>query len=282
MKLFSINTGHLKFDGGAMFGAVPKTIWQKLNPADENNMCSWAMRSLLIEEEDRRMLIDTGIGNKQSEKFLGHFYIHGDDTTERSLARHGFTTEDITDVFLTHLHHDHCGGCFVYDESKEEVVPAFPNATYWSNEKHWNWATGPNPREGASFRKDNIMPIQESGKLKFLTEGEPLIPGVDVLWVNGHTEAQMLPEVITDGKKVAYMGDLIPSIGHISLPYVMAYDVRPLVTMEEKAEFLPRAVEEEIYLFMQHDPIHELCTVKQTDRGVRLNEILKFEDVFGN
>lgn len=281
MKVYPINTGHFKLDGGAMFGVVPKTLWQKTNPADENNMCTWAMRSLLIEDGDRLILIDTGIGDKQSEKFFRHFYLHGDDSVDSSLARYGFCKEDITDVFLTHLHHDHCGGCIHWDASKEHLVSAFPNATYWSNEGHWNWAINPNPREGASFLKENILPIQESGQLKFLAEGDPFHPGVEVLWVHGHTEAQMLPQIKIDGKTLAFMGDLIPSTGHIPIPYVMGYDVRPLVTMAEKAKFLEQALEGEYFLFFQHDPVNELCTITLNEKGIRLKEIMKLHDVFG-
>ena len=282
MKLYPINTGHFKLDGGAMFGVVPKSLWQRTNPADKNNMCTWAMRSLLIEDGNRLILIDTGMGDKQSEKFLSYFYLHGDDSVDSSLAQYGFLKEDITDVFLTHLHHDHCGGCIQYDASKEHLIPAFPNATYWSNEDHWNWAIHPNSREGALFLKENILPIQESGQLKYLTEEDLFLPGFEVLWVHGHTEAQMLPQIKIDGKTLVFMGDLIPSVGHIPLPYVMGYDVRPLVTMEEKSKFLQLAVEEEYFLFYQHDPINELCTVQHTEKGVRLKEILKFDDVFGN
>ncbi len=281
MNLYSINTGHFKLDGGAMFGVIPKALWQKTNPADGNNLCSWAMRSLLIEDGSRLILVDTGIGDKQSEKFFSYYYLHGDETLDRSLARCGFRREDITDVFLTHLHLDHCGGCISYDSSKERLIPAFPNATYWSNQDHWKWAVDPNPREQASFLKENILPIKETGQLKFLEAGETLHPNIDILWVHGHTEAQMLPRIRVNGKTMVFMADLIPSTGHIALPYVMGYDVRPLVTMEEKALFLEKAVEEEYFLFLEHDPVNELCTVVQTEKGVRLKEVLKFGDVFG-
>ena len=263
-----------------MFGVVPKTLWQKTNPADENNLCSWAMRSLLIEDGERLILVDTGIGDKQSEKFFGYYYLHGNDTLEKSLARYGFNRDEITDVFLTHLHLDHCGGCIQYDDSRENLLPAFPNATYWSNEKHWNWAINPNPREKASFLKENILPIQESGQLKFLAEGESLHPNIEVLRVDGHTESQMLPLIRIDGKMVAFMGDLIPSVGHIPLPYVMGYDIRPLLTFEEKAKFLERAVDENFFLFFEHDPLIELCSLVQTEKGIRLKETLKLEDVY--
>ncbi len=281
MKLYSVNTGHFKLDGGAMFGVVPKSLWQKTNPADENNLCSWAMRSLLIEDGDRLILIDSGLGEKQSEKFFGYYYLHGDDSLDKSLSRHGFCKNDITDVLLTHLHFDHCGGCIQRDSANDLLVPAFPNAVYWSNEDHWNWATNPNPREKATFLKENILPIQESGQLKFLGREESIHPSIDMLWVNGHTEAQMLPRIRINGKTLAFMGDLIPSVGHIPLPYVMGYDVRPLVTMGEKADSLNRAVEEEHFLFLEHDPVNELCTVSQTEKGVRFKETLSLGDVFG-
>ena len=264
-----------------MFGVVPKTLWQRTNPADENNMCSWAMRSLLIEDGNRLMLVDTGMGDKQTEKFFSYFYLHGDDSVESSLGKYGFSKNDITDVFLTHLHHDHCGGCINYDSLSERPIPAFPNATYWSNEDHWNWAVNPNPREGASFLKENILPIQESGQLKFLAEGELFHPGVEVLWVHGHTEAQMLPKIKIDGKTLVFTADLVPSVGHLPIPYVMSYDVRPLVTMEEKSKFLDQAAVEDYFLFLEHDPVNELCTVQQTEKGVRLKETLKVEEVFG-
>ncbi|MDA0346799.1 MAG: MBL fold metallo-hydrolase [Verrucomicrobia bacterium] len=281
MKLYSVNTGHFKLDGGAMFGVVPKTLWQRTNPADENNMCSWAMRSLLIEDGNRLMLVDTGMGDKQTEKFFSYFYLHGDDSVDRSLARYGFNRADITDVFLTHLHFDHCGGCIQYDSTKEHLIPSFPNATYWSNEEHWGWATNPNPREVASFLRENILPIQESGQLKFLAEGDSLLPGIDIMRVHGHTEAQMLPRIKIDGKTLVFVADLIPSVGHLPIPYVMGYDVRPLVTMEEKVKLLDQAAKEDYFLFLEHDPINELCTVQQTEKGVRLKAIHKVEEVFG-
>lgn len=282
MKLYPINTGHFKLDGGAMFGVVPKALWQRTNPADENNLCTWAMRSLLVEDGDMLMLIDTGIGDKQSEKFFSYYYLHGEDSLDLSLARFGFGKEDITDVFLTHLHLDHCGGCIAYDPAGEHLLPAFPNATFWTNEAHWNWAVDPNPREGASFLKENILPMQESGQLKFLAEGESFHPDIDVLLVHGHTEAQMIPCIKIDGKTVVFMADLIPSTGHIPLPYVMGYDVRPLLTIEEKAKFLRQAVDGNYYLFLQHDPINEICTVEDTEKGIRLKEVLKFGEVFGS
>ncbi len=282
MQLYPINTGYFKLDGGAMFGVVPKALWQRTNPADQNNMCTWAMRSLLVEDGDRLMLIDTGIGDKQSEKFFSYYYLHGDVSLDKSLARYGFGKEDITDVLLTHLHLDHCGGSIKYDSSKERLIPAFPNATYWSNEDHWNWAINPNPREKATFLKENILPMQESGQLKFLAEGDTVHPHIDVLLVHGHTESQMIPQIYINGNTLVFMADLIPSTGHIPLPYVMGYDIRPLLTVEEKAKFLQQAMEKDYFLFLEHDPVNEICTVKHTEKGARLKEVLKFNDVFGS
>ncbi|HEU5364358.1 MAG TPA: MBL fold metallo-hydrolase, partial [Hanamia sp.] len=234
MKLYSINAGHFKLDGGAMFGVVPKSMWKKLNPPDENNMCNWAMRCLMIEDEGRLILIDNGMGNKQDEKFFGYYFLNGDDTLEKSLAKYGFSKEDITDVFLTHLHFDHCGGSI--EKVDDQLVPAFKNATYWSNKNHWEWATKPNDREKASFLKENILPIKESGRLKFIEakEGIEFTKNINLRFVNGHTECMMLPQIKYKGKTIVYMADLLPSVAHIPIPYVMAYDTRPLETLLEK------------------------------------------------
>ena len=279
MKLHTIDTGLFKLDGGAMFGVVPKTIWQKTNPADANNMCTWAMRCLLIEDGDRLTLIDTGIGDKQEEKFFSHYYLHGDDTLDKSLAAKGFSRADITDVFLTHLHFDHCGGAIIRQGDK--LVPAFENATYWSNEKHWDWAVNPNAREKASFLKENILPIQESGQLKFIDtqDGVEFQPGIRVRFANGHTDAMMLPEIEYKGKTIVYMADLLPSTGHLPLPYVMAYDMFPLKTLEEKKSFLTEAVEKEYILYLEHDSVTECCTLQQTEKGIRLKDSLKLSDL---
>src|SRR5688572_15525363 len=230
MKLYSINAGYFKLDGGAMFGVVPKSIWNKLNPADENNMCSWATRCLLIEDGKRLILVDNGMGNKQDDKFFSHYYLHGEDTLEKSLKQKGFGPDDITDVFLTHLHFDHCGGSIKYNSDRTKLEPAFKNATYYSNQKHWNWAINPNSREKASFLKENILPIQESGQLKFLNSSDVFTDAISILEVNGHTEAMMLPLVKYKNRTIAYMADLIPSLGHLPIPYVMGYDMRPLET----------------------------------------------------
>ena len=282
MNVHTINTGLFKLDGGAMFGVVPKSLWQKLNPADANNMCTWALRCLLVEDGGRLLLIDNGIGDKQDEKFRGHFYLHGDDTLEKSLRRLGFTSADITDVFLTHLHFDHCGGA-VLRRPDGALQPAFPNATYWSNEAHWNWAVAPNPREKASFLSENILPIRESGRLKFidLLTGVPdALPQLrEIIVADGHTEKLMVPVLDYKGRTLAFMSDLLPSAAHVPLPYVMSYDVRPLVTMAEKAAVLARAAAENWVLLLQHDAAHEACTVQQTDRGVRLGETLLLADL---
>lgn len=279
MKLYTIDTGFFKLDGGAMFGVVPKTLWNKTNPADENNLCTWAMRCLLVQDEDRLILIDTGIGDKQDAKFMGHYYLHGDATIDSSLAKHGFTRDDITDVFLTHLHFDHCGGAIIREG--EKLVPGFKNATYWSNEKHWNWAVYPNDREKASFLKENILPIQESGKLKFVEDenGVQFSANVKVRFVYGHTDAMMLPQISYKGKTVLYMADLLPSIGHIPLPYVMSYDMFPLQTLTEKKAFLTEALEKEYILFLEHDPINECCTLQMTEKGIRVKDVFSLEDI---
>lgn len=279
MNLHTIETGLFKLDGGAMFGVVPKSIWQKSNPADANNMCTWAMRCLLIEDGNRLILIDTGIGNKQDEKFLSHYYLHGDDTIEKSLAAKGFSKDDITDVFLTHLHFDHCGGAIVREGDK--LVPAFKQATYWSNEKHWNWAVHPNDREKASFLKDNILPIEESGQLKFISEKEGIEfqPGFNVRFAFGHTDAMMLPELTYKNHTIIYAADLLPSVGHIPLPYVMAYDMFPLQTLKEKKTFLEEAAAKNYILYLEHDAVNECCTVQQTEKGIRLKETFKLTEL---
>jgi glyoxylase-like metal-dependent hydrolase (beta-lactamase superfamily II) len=286
MKLYSIETGLFKLDGGAMFGVVPKSIWNKLNPADENNLCTWTMRCLLIEDGKRLVLVDNGIGNKQSEKFFSHYYLHGDDSLDKSLAAHGFNKDNITDVFLTHLHFDHCGGSIIRDGDK--LIPAFKNATYWSNQEHWNWAVYPNEREKASFLKENILPIQESGQLKFIevvnTENGKLsetffAENINVRFVSGHTEKMMLPQIKYKDKTIVFMADLLPSTGHIPLPYVMAYDMQPLKTLSEKKLFLNEALDNNYILFFEHDAQHECCTLHQTEKGIRENEIFKLNEI---
>jgi len=279
MKLYSINTGYFKLDGGAMFGVVPKSIWQNLNPSNENNMCNWAMRCLLVESEGRLILIDNGMGNKQSEKFFGHYYLNGNESLEKSLAKHGFTKDDITDVFLTHLHFDHCGGAI--EKADGQLVPAFKNATYWSNEKHWEWATNSNDREKASFLKENILPIKESGKLKFveIKDGIEFAKDFKIRFVSGHTESMMLPQLKYKGKTIVYVADLLPSVAHIPIPYIMAYDTRPLETLKEKKSFLAEACQKDFILFFEHDPEVECCNLELTDRGVRSKQTFKLESI---
>ena len=283
MKIHPLNTGNFKLDGGAMFGVVPKSLWSRTNKPDENNMCSWAMRCMLIEDGDRLMLIDTGIGDKQSEKFFSYFYLFGNDSLLGNIKKLGFTPDDITDVFLTHLHFDHCGGA-VERIGENKFEPVFKNATFWSTERHWKWATEPNPREKASFLKENIMPIQESEQLKFVSRDgdytKQVFPDIDLLFVDGHTESQMIPHIKYKGKTLVFMADLLPSVGHIPLPYVMGYDTRPLKTLSEKEKFLNKAAEDEYILFLEHDAENECCTLKKTEKGIRLDEIFKFDELF--
>ena len=289
MKLHTINTELFKLDGGAMFGVVPKSMWNKLNPADENNLCTWAMRLLLIEDGNRLILIDTGIGNKQDAKFFGHYYLHGNDTLEKSLQSKGFSKDDITDVILTHLHFDHCGGAI--ERKGDALLPAFKNAIYWSNKRHWQWAVQPNDREKASFLKDNILPIQQSGQLQFIDVPKSSVEetgklsiahfsdNISLRFVNGHTDMMMLPQITYNGKTIVYMADLLPSTGHIPLPYVMAYDMFPLTTLHEKKAFLQEAVDNEYILFFEHDPINECCTLQQTEKGIRQKEVFALESI---
>lgn len=284
MTIYPLGTGNFKLDGGAMFGVVPKSLWQRTNPADDNNMCDWTMRSLLIEDGDRLILIDTGIGDKQSEKFFSHYYLSDEGSLEPNLKKLGFGIDEITDVFLTHLHFDHCGGAIKWNKDRIGFEPVFPNATYWSTEKHWYWATEPNPREKASFLKENILPIQESGQLKFVDRTADFTRNVfnnfDVLFVDGHTESMMIPHIHYKGKTLVFMADLLPSVGHIPLPYVMGYDTRPLITLDEKRKFLNRAVDQEFVLFFEHDAVNECATLKHTEKGVRLDQTFNFSDLF--
>ena len=285
MNLFPINSGNFKLDGGAMFGVVPKSIWQKTNPADSNNMIDIAARCLLIEKDNRLILIDTGMGNKQSDKFFGYYYLWGDDTLKKSLHKYGFHPDDITDVFLTHLHFDHCGGSIQWNKDKTGYEPAFKNANYWSNQDHWLWATQPNRRERASFLKENILPMQESGQLKFTAIPNNNILnnselGFDIFFANGHTDKQMIPMIQYKNKTICFMADLLPTAGHLPLPFVMGYDTRPLLTLDEKDIFLNLAADNGYYLFLEHDAQHEIITVEHTEKGVRLKNVFKSSEIF--
>lgn len=272
MKINIIDTGFFKLDGGAMFGVVPKTLWNKHNPADEKNLCSWAARCLLIEDGDKLILIDTGLGDKQDEKFFGFYDLHGDATLLSSIKNKGYDAADITDVILTHLHFDHVGGAVKYNADRSMLIPTFPNATYWSNEAHWQWAVNPNPREKASFLKENILPIKESGQLKFIEKGKTPFDNIDFIHVDGHTEQMMLPVIKYEDKKIVFAADLLPSSFHIPLPWVMSYDVRPLLTMQEKEFFLQKAVDEKYILLFEHDPLYEAAVVEQTEKGIKIRE----------
>ena len=279
MKLYAINTGHFKLDGGAMFGVVPKSIWNKSNPADQNNMCSWALRCLLIEDGNRLILIDNGMGNKQDEKFFGYYYLHGNDTLQKSLNKYGFDMDDITDMVLTHLHFDHCGGSIKYNSNKTNLEPAFKNAKYYCNEKHWNWATQANSREKASFLKENILPIKESGQLNFIDSQSTLITDLSFIEVNGHTEGMMLPIIKYKESTLAYMADLIPSVGHLPIPFVMGYDVRPLETLKEKELILKTALDNDWTLFFEHDPTIECIKLERTEKGIRAKNNFLLSDI---
>ena len=283
MNLYPINAGNFKLDGGAMFGVVPKSLWQKTNPSDSENLIDLTARCMLIESGSRLILVDAGMGDKQSEKFFSYYKPWGDDSLVKSINNAGFSIDEITDVFLTHLHFDHCGGSTVLN-SNNISIPLFKNAKYWSNKNHWDWATNPNSREKASFLKENLIPIEESGQLCFLDVKSPGFNhynelGLDVLFVDGHTEKQMIPKVSYNGKEIVFMADLLPTAGHIPLPYIMGYDVRPLTTLEEKRSFLNLAVQEEYCLFMEHDANNEIITLKSTEKGVRFGGSLSLKDL---
>jgi glyoxylase-like metal-dependent hydrolase (beta-lactamase superfamily II) len=283
VKLHSIGCGKFKLDGGAMFGVVPKPLWERTNPADANNRIQMCSRSLLVENGERLILIDTGMGNKQSEKFFSHYDRSADENLDGSLRMKGFHRDDVTDVFFTHLHFDHCGDAILRNK-KDTLEPAFKNATFWSHEDHWQWATHPNPREKASFLPENILPIQESGQLQllkgkdFMLKDTPL--DFDIILVNGHTEKQMLPVLRYQNQRIVFAADLIPTIGHLPIPYVMGYDTRPLISMDEKSRFLKMACDENFLLFLEHDPNNELISLKQTEKGVRVDKIHTLANFF--
>jgi len=279
MKLYSINTGNLKLDGGAMFGVVPKVIWGKAYPADENNLCNWSMRCLLIETEDRKILIDCGIGDKQSEKFFSNYYLNGDDTLDKSLAAIGLGVDDITDVILTHLHFDHCGGAVRWNEERTDYIPTFKNATYITSKAQWEWATQPNNREKASFLKENILPIMEKGRIKLVDSDGELFPGITVRIFNGHTDGQVIPFIRYKDNTIVFMADLLPAAAHIPLPYVMSYDTRPLITLEEKEAFMNEAAKNGYILFFEHDLYRECCTVHETEKGVRMKDSFALAEI---
>lgn len=285
MKLYPIEAGNFKLDGGAMFGVVPKSLWHRTNPADNNNLIDIAARCLLVEDGSRLILIDTGMGDKQSDKFYSYYHLWGDDSIDNSLASFGFHRNDITDVFMTHLHFDHCGGTIQYNKDRTVLEPAFKNATFWSNKDHWTWATQPNRREKASFLKENILPMEESGQLKFTSLPDNSILknsgfGFDIFFANGHTDKQMIPIINYKGKTICFMADLLPTAGHLPIPFVMGYDTRPLLTLDEKEQFLNLAANNNYYLFLEHDAHNPIITVKQTEKGVRLNEVFACEDIF--
>lgn len=278
MEIYSIPTGNFKLDGGAMFGVVPKSMWSKVYPADENNLCSWAMRCLLVVDGERKILIDNGIGDKQDPKFLGYFHLHGNDSMEKSLAKHGYTTDDITDMVSTHLHFDHTGGSIKWNTDKTKLIPAFKNAKYWVSKAQWEWAVNPNNREKASFLSENIIPIQESGQLNVIENEGEIYPGFFLKIFNGHTDGQIIPHIKYKRKTLVYMGDLLPSTAHIPLPWIMAYDTRPLITLEEKKMFYKEALENDYTLFFEHDIFNECCNLKQTERGVRMNAAFTLDE----
>ncbi|TDX13656.1 glyoxylase-like metal-dependent hydrolase (beta-lactamase superfamily II) [Flavobacterium sp. S87F.05.LMB.W.Kidney.N] len=285
MKLYPIESGNFKLDGGAMFGVVPKTIWNKTNAADSNNLIDIAARCLLIEDGNRLILIDTGMGDKQSEKFFGYYSLWGSHSIDKSLAKYGFNRDDITDVFMTHLHFDHCGGSVQWNSDKTGYEPAFKNAKFWTNENHWEWATKPNPREKASFLSENILPMQESGQLNFIERRETDFGfskemGFEIFYVDGHTEKQMIPYIKYQDKTIVFCADLLATAGHIPLPYVMGYDTRPLLTMPEKSKFLNLAADQNHYLFLEHDAHNQIITVEHTEKGVRLKEVFTCEEIF--
>lgn len=285
MQLYPVEAGNFKLDGGAMFGVVPKSLWNRTNPADSNNMIDIAARCLLIEDGNRLILIDTGMGNKQSDKFFGYYFLWGDDSIDNSLKKYGFHRDDITDVFMTHLHFDHCGGSVQWNKDRTGYEPAFKNAHFWSNKDHWKWATQPNNREKASFLKENILPMEESGQLKFTSiPNQELLKntelGFDIFFANGHTDKQMIPLIHYQGKTIAFMADLLPTAGHLPIPFVMGYDTRPLLTLDEKEKFLNLAAEKNFYLFLEHDAHNQIITVEQTERGVRLKDSYTTNQIF--
>ncbi len=283
MRLYPVEAGNFKLDGGAMFGVVPKTLWERTNPSDDKNRIEMASRCLLVEEGKRLILIDTGMGNKQGDSFFRHYGLWGDYSLVSSLALAGFHPDDITDVFFTHLHFDHCGGA-VNKDNTGKLIPAFKNAYYWVHKSHWEWATFPNAREKASFLPDNILPLEQSGQLKFIEDPGPFIKETpfpfSIQLIDGHTEKQMLPLIEYQGEKILYAADLVPTVGHIPIPYIMGYDTRPLLTLKEKEQILRNSFEKEVLLFLQHDPHHQLISLQNTEKGIRMENHFKFKSYF--
>jgi glyoxylase-like metal-dependent hydrolase (beta-lactamase superfamily II) len=279
MELFPVETGNLKLDGGAMFGVVPKVLWSKAYPVDENNLINLSMRCLLIVQDNKVILIDDGIGNKQHEKFFSLYHLNGDDNLEKSLKDIGFTFNDITDVILTHLHFDHAGGSITYNADHTALTTTFPSATYWVSQQQWNWANEPNPREKSSFLKENILPLKESHQLKFIDHEEELFPGITLKLFNGHTDGQIIPHIRYKDKTIVYCADLLPTSSHVPLPYVMSYDIRPLVTFTEKAGFLKEAADNDYILFLEHDIRHQCCLVESVEKNVRTASTFDLSEV---
>lgn len=275
MDLYSVNAGNFKLDGGAMFGVVPKSLWSKVYPADENNLCNWSLRCLLVKDDEKLILIDNGMGDKQDEKFFSHYYLNGDDSLKKSFSKYGFSFDDVTDVILTHLHFDHCGGSIKYDDNKNLVL-AFKNAKFWSSKAQWEWATNPNNREKASFLKENILPLQEN--LKLIDGETDFNKNIKLKIYNGHTNGQIIPHINYNGKTLVYMGDLLPSTAHIPMPWVMGYDTRPLLTLEDKKIFFDEAIKNNYTLFLEHDLYNECCTIKQTEKGPRLDKTFDLKE----
>ena len=280
MKVYPIETGNLMLDGGAMFGVVPKSLWSKAYPGEQDNLCNWAMRCLLIEDQDRLVLIDNGIGDKQDWNFLKHYHLNGDATLEGSLAGHGFTKEQVTDVILTHLHFDHCGGSVVWNRDRTGYELGFPNATYWTSSLQYQWAIQPNRRESASYLKENILPLEESGRLRLIEEQGEFLPGITATLYHGHTEGQVIPHIRIEGRTLVFMADLLPSTAHIPMPWIMAYDTRPLETLKDKERFYKEALEGEYVLFLEHDIHYECCTLQMTEKGVRLGAAFSLGELF--
>jgi len=279
MELHVIETGNLKLDGGAMFGVVPKSLWSKVYPADENNLCNWSMRCLLVVEGEKKILIDNGIGDKQDWNFLRHYYLNGEQTLDGSLAKAGYTREDITDVILTHLHFDHCGGSIVWNKDRTGYTLAFPNATYWTSRMQYEWAVHPNRRESASFLKENILPIEESGHLELIEEEGEFLPSITAKFFNGHTEGQLIPHIKYNGRTIVFMADLLPSTAHIPLPWIMAYDTRPLETLKDKERFYKDALANDYILYLEHDLYHECCALELGEKGIRVKNVFKLEEI---